>query len=65
MSVREEEEADWDTIKFGMSVLKNTRTAFQRQILESVTIQRCRGQDIMNKKAEYNSYALLMLTAKL
>ena len=52
LDVHEEEEEDWDNIKFGMRILKNTRTAFERQILESVTIQKCRGQHIMNNKAE-------------
>jgi hypothetical protein len=43
----EEEEEDWDNIKFGMRILRNTRTAFERQILESVTIQKCREHHIM------------------
>jgi hypothetical protein len=65
LDVHEEEEEDWDNIKFGMRILKNTRTAFERQILESVTIQKCRGHHIMNNKAEFNRCALPRLTAKL
>ena len=45
--------------------MKSTRTAFERQILESVTIQKERGNFLMNNKAEYNRCALPRLTAKL
>jgi hypothetical protein len=48
-----------------MKILKHTRTAFQRQILESVIIQRERKHHLMNNKAEYNRCALPRLTAKL
>ena len=48
-----------------MRIIKNTRTAFERQILESVTIQKMRSNNIMNNKAEYNRCALPRLTAKL
>ena len=63
LDVHEEEEEDWDIIKFGMRIIKNKRTAFERQILERVTIQKCRGQHIMTNKAEYNRCALPRLTA--
>ena len=53
VAVHEEEEDDWDKIEFGMRVLKSTRTAFERQILESVLIQKSRQHNIMNNKAEY------------
>ena len=61
----EDEEENWDNIKFGMKVLKTTRTAFERQILESVTIQKAWHHNIMNNKAEYKRCALPRLTAKL
>ena len=61
----EEEEEDWDNIKFGMRIIKTTRTAFERQILESVEIQKARQHHIMNNKSEYNRCALPRLTAKL
>ena len=48
-----------------MRILKSTRTAFERQILESVLIQKSRNNHIMNNKAEYNRCALPRLTAKL
>ena len=35
LDVHEEEEETWDEVKFGMRIIKNTRTAFERQILES------------------------------
>ena len=46
--------------------MKSTRTAFERQILESVIILKERKHNyIMNAKAEYNRCALPRLTAKL
>jgi hypothetical protein len=45
--------------------MKNTRTAFERQIMESVMIQKSRDHHIMNNKAEYNRCALPRLTTKL
>jgi hypothetical protein len=48
-----------------MRIVKSTRTAIERQILESVIIQRSRQHDIMNNKAEYNRCVLPRLTAKL
>ena len=65
LAVHEEEEDEWDNIKFGMKILKSTKTAFERQILESVLIQKAREHNIMNNKAEYNLCALPRLTAKL
>ena len=59
------EEEEWKKIEFGMRVLKSTRTAFERKILESVLIQKSRHHHIMNNKAEYNRCALPRLTAKL
>ena len=61
----EEEEKEWDNIRFGMKIIKNTRTAFERQILESVEIQKARTQNILNNKSEYIRCALPRLTAKL
>ena len=61
----EEEEQEWDNIRFGMKIIKNTRTAFERQILESVEIQKARTQKILNNKSEYNRCAIPRLTAKL
>ena len=61
----EEEEENWNKIRFGMRILKSTRSAFERQILESVLIQKARQHNILNSKAEYNRCALPRLTAKL
>ena len=61
----EDEEPDWDKIKFGMTIIKSCRTAFERQILESVEIQKARDQLIMNDKSEYNRCALPRLTTRL
>ena len=65
LMVHEEEEENWNTIEFGMNILKSTRTAFERQIIESVLVQQSRKNNIMNNKAEYNRCALPRLTAKL
>ena len=66
LDMHEEEEETWSDIKFSMRILKSTRTAFERQILESVLIQRERKHhNILNAKAEYNRCALPRLTAKL
>ena len=65
LAEHEEEEAQWGNIEFGMKILKSTRTAFERQILESVLIQQNRAHHLMNSKSEYNRCALPRLTAKL
>ena len=66
LMVHEEEEENWNEIRFGMKILKSTRSAFNRQIAESVMIQQKRkGNIIMNAKAEYNRCALPRLAAKL
>jgi hypothetical protein len=54
-----------DTIEFGMKILKATRSAYERQVLESVNIQKDRRHNIMNNKSEWNRCALPRLTAKL
>ena len=38
LAVVEDEEESWDKVKFGMIMIRSTRTAFEPQILESVTI---------------------------
>ena len=49
-----------------MRILKSTKSAFNRQIAESVIIQQKRkGNTILNAKSEYNRCALPWLTAKL
>jgi hypothetical protein len=65
LAQHEEEEENWDKIEFGMKMIKSTRSAFERQVLESVTIQKERGHNLMNNKSEYNRCALPRLTAKL
>jgi hypothetical protein len=48
-----------------MRIIKNTRSAFERQISESVMIQKSRWHNIMNSKSEYNRCAIPRLTTKL
>ena len=64
-AVHEDEEEEWQNIEFGMKILKSTRTAFARKIIESVLIQKSRQHNIMNNKTEFNRCALPRLTAKL
>ena len=53
-------------IEFGMRTIKEARSAFERQIAESVLIQNKKRQNyILNSKSEYNRCALPRLTAKL
>ena len=55
-----------ENIKFGMRVRKMMRTAFERQIGESVEIQRERNHHhLMNSRSEYNRCSIPRLTAKL
>ena len=50
LAEHEEEEENREKIEFGMRIGKSTRSAFERQILESVTIQKKRSYHIMNCK---------------
>ena len=52
-------------MKFGARILKQARTAFNRQIRESVAIQSNIGHHLLNSKREYNRCALPRLSAKL
>jgi hypothetical protein len=52
-------------IKFGMEVVKYTRTSFERQILESVIIQQNISHNILNSKSEYNRCSLPRLSTRL
>ena len=53
LEVHEDEEAHWDSIRFSMRILKSTRSAFERQILESVLIQKERKKHhLLNAKSE-------------
>ena len=66
LEVHEEEEKDWKMIKFGMRIIRSTRSAFECQIMESVEIQKARKtSNILNAKSEYNRCALPRLTSKL
>ena len=55
-----------EEMKFGGRIVDKPRTAFNRQISESVTIQRQKKKNIiLNSKSEYNRCALPRLTANL
>ena len=52
-------------MKFGARIIKQARTAFNRQIGESVAIQSNKNHHLLNSKSEYNRCALPRLSAKL
>ena len=51
--------------RFGIRVLKFTKTSFERQILELVLIQENKNQNLLNSKMEYNRCGVPRLTSKL
>ena len=54
-----------EDLEFGMRIVRNARSAFERQIAESVIIQsEKKNHFILNSKSEYNRCALPRLTAK-
>merc|ERR1711954_410509 len=53
-------------MEFGMRLIRTHKTAFNRQISESVEIQNQKKEHlILNSKSEYNRCALPRLTAKI
>ena len=50
---------------FNIRVLSYCKSSFERQILESVTIQKERHHHLLNSKAEYNRSAVPRLTTKI
>ena len=65
LAEHEEEEERWASIEFGKKIVKATRSAYERQVLESVIIQKERRHHLMNNKAEWNRCALPRLTTKM
>ena len=60
------EEEEMDVNFFGVKVLQYTKSAFERQILESVIIEDERSKsNILNSKQEYNRCAIPRLATKL
>ena len=58
-------EEQLEDMKFGARIVKQARTAFNRQIGESVAIQSNKHHHLLNSKSEYNRCALPRLSAKL
>ena len=55
-----------DKIRFGMRIIRTCKSSFERQIHESVLIQREREQhNILNSRSEYNRCSLPRLTTQL
>ena len=64
LEFHENEEMEKD--RFGVKVLKYTRTSFERQILESVIIQEEKSKsNLLNSKSEFNRCAVPRLASKL
>ena len=60
------EEEEVESIRFGIRIVKYTRTPFERQILESVKIQQERQSHfLLNSRAEYNRCAIPRLSSKI
>ena len=60
------EEEDFKNITFGMKIKATAKSAFERQVTESVFIQQeAKNHIILNSKSEYNRCALPRLTTKL
>ena len=51
--------------RFGIRVLKYTKTPFERQIRESVYLQQCKTDHLLNSKSEYNRCSIPRLSTKL
>ena len=54
-----------EDMRFGVRILKQAKTAFTRQIGESVAIQSNKNHHLLNSKSKYNRCALPRLSAKL
>ena len=52
-------------VRFGVEVIRQTRTSWERQMLESVTIQQSTQHNILNSKSEYNRCSLPRLSTRL
>ena len=58
-------EEEYSKVEFGAKVVRYERSAFNRQVTESVIIQEERSHHILNSKSEYIRCSLPRLTAKL
>ena len=64
--VNHHRDMELEEVKFGMRVVSFTRSAMERQVLESVKIQEERSKsNIMNSKSEYSRCTIPRLTAKM
>ena len=59
------EEEKPEDIVFNVRVLSYCKNSFERQIIESVIIQKERDHHLLNSKAEYNRSAVPRLTTKI
>jgi hypothetical protein len=54
-----------DKVEFGMKVIRYTKSAFERQILESVEIQSSRNHHLLNSRSEFNRCAIPRMMCKM
>ena len=60
------EQMDFSEVRWGMFILQYLRTAFERQIMEAVTIEKeSKTSEILNSKAEWNQCALPRLVTRI
>ena len=57
--------SELDVTRFGMKIIANTKSAFERQIQESVYLQENVHHHLLNSKSEYNRCAIPRLITKL
>ena len=56
---------EFNTLKFGIKVIKYSKSSFERQIFESVQIQENRNHFLLNSRSEFNRCTVPRLTCKL
>ena len=64
-AVDKHENENLKELNFSIKVLKYTRTAFERQIYEAVTIEENRHHNLLNSSSDFNRSAMPRLTCKL
>ena len=52
-------------IRFGIEIVRFTRTSWERQMLESVIIQQSTSHNLLNSKSEYNRCSLPRLSTRM
>ena len=59
------EKDEKENVRFGVKVIQFTRSSFERQVLESVIIQKERHHHLLNSRSEFNRCAIPRLSTKI